>query len=306
MACSPDITEPFDNCDEAFLLIRKPTSPSATPSVRPVEVDSELPRLRADHPTESPLELASRTFAAACIFDPTVSKEDGLLSWATQASEDADPSTAMLQISQVEARYDARSGRLIVQKIAEPPAVGANAIKWTSAETAALDILTNLRAHGLANGAPHQLMFVTRGAHEGYCAEETPECRAEVISHRFSFAPTFAGIPIPASTVEIVIGWDGDLRTLQLTPIDLQDVGSSVDAELSESDAQVRLADLVTLEYPGSELHWEERGQLQYSVPVGESVTDVEPVLYGRFIPDGARPIGVALPLGDANAELTK
>lgn len=308
IACGPDTTEAFDSCDEAFLLVRKPKSPSATPSVRPIELGSELPLLRADHPRESPLELASRTFATACIFDPAVSTEDGLLSWATDASEDADSSATLLRFSQMEARYDARSGRLVVKRVAESesPVVSADAVEWTAAEAMALDTLTNLQTLGLANDAPHQIMFITRGAHEGHCAEETPECRAEVTSHRFSFAPTFAGIPIPASTVEIVIDWNGNLRTLQLTPIDLQDVGSSVAAELSESDAQARLADLAAQEHPGSELHWEERGQLQYSIPVAESATGIEPVLYGRFIPDDARPIDVALLLSDANAELTE
>ncbi|MGH1349151.1 MAG: hypothetical protein ACRBN8_46905 [Nannocystales bacterium] len=306
-ACGPSTTEAFDNCDEAFQLVRKPTAPSSTAHVRPVEVGSELPLLRADHPRESPLELASRTFAAACVFDPAASTEDGLLRWATDASEGADLSAFLLRTSQTEARYDADSKRLTIKRVTELSApVAADAIGWTVAETMALDVLANLQALDLANNATHQLMFVTRGTHEEHCTEETPECRAEVRSHRFSFAPTYAGLPIPASAVEIVIGWNGDIRTMQLTSVDLQGAGTSLVAELSEADALVRIADLSAQEHPGSELHWEQRGLLQYSVPIGGSTAKAEPVLYGRFIPDDARPIDVSLPLSDANAELTK
>ena len=311
-ACGPTTTSaPWRECEEALSRVRSPASPPAASPAAPIEVGDELPVVRITYEIDDAEALANRTLAAACVMlDGEVTATPDLLDWAERMG----PRELLLEPKlQVHYRTFSSGGPGFLEldvpadeRPSAPPPDGVDtAITWPEAETRAREVLARLRKEGLVPDVPHQVLFVTRGGHEGHCAEETPECRAEVRAHRFYFAPEHAGIPFRRSPVQIVIGNTGRVVDLQLAPVDFDDVGTVV-AELTEADAAARLAALVSEGYPGSEIHWEEEGRVEYWVPLEGEPKEVEPIWAARFIPGNGRPVSVWLPMSDADAALVE
>lgn len=302
-ACGPGETLSLGDCTEAFQRVSAPSAPPLAESVRPVAVGATLPILRANRTHDEPEDLMHRAFAGACLLDRDTSPTTGLGEWAEMATQGGEVPFLLSETIQVE--YDGSAGRVRIDTVDEAVATSAvDAVHWDLAETAARDMLSELAQQGVISAMPYVLLFVTRGAEEGYCSEETPECRAEVDAHRFVFAPVHAGVPVPAAPVEIVVGSNGKPMSLLVSPRDFHSDGLTATAEVSEEGAEERLGELVALAHPGAEIFWEEDGELEFAMPVSESVAEMEPVLYARFIVDNGRPVEVSLPLSDADAPL--
>lgn len=317
-ACGPSTTTtaaPWRECEDALSRVRSPVVPPEVRSVTPIEVGEDLPVLRITYEVDDAETLANRTLAAACLMlDGEVMATSDLLDWAQRSTTGPSMPQELLLEPALQVHYRTFSsggpgflelGVPVDERPSGPPTDIDAAITWPEAESKARDVLARLRKEGLVPDVPHQVLFITRGGYEGHCAEETPECRAEVSAHRFSFAPEHAGIPFQRSPLQIIISSTGRLVYLQIAPVDFEDVGT-VTAELTEVDAAARLDALVSAAYPGFEVHWEEEGRVEYWVPLEGEPDQVEPVWAARFIPGNGRPISVWLPMSDADAPLVE
>lgn len=318
-ACGPSTATtpvPWRECEEALSQVRSPEVPPEVSSVAPIEIGEELPVLRITYEVDDAETLANRTLAAACVMlDGEVTATSDLLDWAERTTAGPTTPRELLLEPTLQVHYMTFSsggpgflelGVPVDERPSAPPADGVDAaITWPEAESKAREVIARLRKERLVPDVPHQVLFITRGGYEGHCAEETPECRAEVSAHRFLFAPEHAGIPFKRSPLQIIISNTGRVVYLQIAPVDFEDVGT-VAAELTEADAAARLDALVSEAYPGSELHWEEEGRVEYWVPLEGEPEQVEPVWAARFILGNGRPVSVWLPMSDADAPLVE
>ncbi len=291
------------NCNDAFESLVRPVTPSFVESIRPLAVGAQMPILTSSRAHDEREDLVMRALATACMLDGGVFATGAFADWAGTAVGGAGGSFALGE--DIEVEYDAEAGGLRVSAVGEPPSdAQLEPVGWDLAEAKAQEVLSTIEWHGITGSMPYSLLLVTRGGPEGFCTEETPECRAEVDAHRFVFAPIHAGVPIPATPVEVVIGNDGERRSILVTPWDFESDGRTTVAEVSEQGGRNRLVELVEAQHQEEAILWEEEGRIEYSLPVSDASVDMEPIVYGRYTIGDGLPIEVSIPLSDANAPL--